>query len=330
MITVENLIREFEVPVREPGMRGAFVSLVKKRSRVIVAVNNLSLNVSAGQVLGVLGPNGSGKTTTLKCIAGLLMPTSGNITVMGLNPSLRPTEFLRRLGFVMGQRSQLHMDLPVRESFELSKAIYRLSPTEFARNSARMVDLLDIGGILDQPARKLSLGQRMRCEFAHALLHQPSVVLLDEPTLGLDFDGQQQIRTFVREYVAVSGACVLLTSHYLADIEALCVNVIAIAQGQMKFTGTLTELQAVAGDVSVVRARTNKRVAVVELPKLGTLVALSETEVILEIATGHTGALVTALEALPETMQVTVSEAPLEDSLRKVYRSQATDQDGRS
>ena len=221
MITVDSLTREFQVTHRDPGLRSAFRSVVHRAHKTVVAIEDVSFRIDGGGVVGFLGPNGSGKTTTLKCLAGLLTPSRGSVEVLGYTPYQRDPEFLRQLGFVMGQRWQLNVDLPVQESFDLHRVVYDLDTAEFRRTRDQLVELLDLGELLGQTARKLSLGQRMRCEFAAALLHRPRVVLLDEPTLGLDFDAQQQIRLFVREYVLLTGAAVMLTSHYLADIEAL-------------------------------------------------------------------------------------------------------------
>ena len=196
MVAVTSLTREFSVTVREPGLGSALRSLVSRKSRTVTAIRDVSLSLEGGTILGLLGPNGSGKTTTLKCISGLLTPTSGMVEVLGHVPSRREPAFLRRLGFVMGQRWQLHPDIPVLESFELHRVVYDLDRTAYAQARDELMDLLELDEIAPKPARKLSLGQRMRCEFVAALLHRPSVVLLDEPTLGLDFDAQLLIRQY--------------------------------------------------------------------------------------------------------------------------------------
>ncbi len=250
MIRVDVLTLEFAVTDREAGLGGALRSVVRRRHRLVTAVSDVSFSVEGGTILGLLGPNCSGKTTTLKCVAGLLTPTTGTVEVLGMTPSERPPELLRRLGFVMGQRWQLHPDIPVMESFELHRVVYDLDRTAFERTRDELMTLLELDYLVLQPARKLSLGQRMRCEFVAALLHRPSVVLLDEPTLGLDFDAQLMIRDFVRHYVDATGAAVILTSHYLADIEALSDRVITISNGALTYQGSLSELKRMAGDAN--------------------------------------------------------------------------------
>ncbi len=258
LIDVDSLTREFSITERDSGLGGELRSVVRRHTKSVTAVRDVSFTVEGGTVLGLLGPNGSGKTTTLKCVAGLLTPTRGSVTVLGHTPSERPAALLRRLGFVMGQRWQLHPDIPVLESFELHRVVYDLDRDEFLRTRDELMTLLELDDLVSQPSRKLSLGQRMRCEFVAALLHRPSVVLLDEPTLGLDFDAQLLIREFVRRYVEATGAAVILTSHYLADIEALCDQVMTISHGSITFRGSLTELKDMPGDRKRVTARTTE------------------------------------------------------------------------
>lgn len=317
-IRVTGLTRQFQVTEREVGLRSALRSVARRRHRTVTAINDLSFEVGPGVVMGFLGPNGSGKTTTLKCLAGLLTPTSGTVDVLGFVPSQRRPEFLRRLGFVMGQRWQLAVDIPVAESFELHRVMYDLGKAEFARSRDELVELLDLGDIVRQVARKLSLGQRMRCEFAAALLHRPSVVLLDEPTLGLDFDAQQQIRRFVAEYVRLTGASVLLTSHYLADIEALAHRVMTISHGRITFTGTLAELQGMAGNRKRVTARLSRPLPPAATADLGDVREHSETLLVLEVAPGRAGEVVGQLARLG-VEDVTLGDPPLEDTLRALY-----------
>lgn len=323
MIKVEGLGRDFDVTVREPGLASALRSVVHRRTRTISAISNVSFTAYGGSVLGFLGPNGSGKTTTLKCLAGLLTPTAGSVDVLGHTPHRRDPGLLRRLGFVMGQRWQLHVDLPVAESFDLHRVVYGLEADEFRRNRAELVDLLGLQTLLTQPARKLSLGQRMRCEFAAALMHRPSVVLLDEPTLGLDFEAQLQIRRFVGEYVRLTGACVLLTSHYLADIEALCADVMTISGGQITFHGPLAELRAMAGTTKRVTARLSRPVARTQVEHVGAVIEHDETSLVIEVENGQAGAAVTVLEGIDGVTELSLADPPLEDTLRGLYSAPA-------
>ena len=319
MIEVEALTREFEVTDREVGLGGALRSVVRRRHRTVTALHEVSLTVEGGTVLGLLGPNGSGKTTTLKCVAGLLTPTSGTVTVLGMTPSERPPELLRRLGFVMGQRWQLHPDIPVMESFELHRVVYDLGRDEFDRTRDELMALLQLDDLVSVPARKLSLGQRMRCEFVAALLHRPAVVLLDEPTLGLDFDAQLMIRDFVRRYVEATGAAVILTSHYLADIEALCDRVITISHGRLTFEGSLADLKELAGDRKRVTARLSAPLPAPQAEVLGTVVEHTPATLVVEVPRSRSGATVGILEQLVQVLDVTLADPPLEDTLRDLY-----------
>ena len=293
--------------------------MARRRHRTVTAVDDLSFRVGGGTVTGFLGPNGSGKTTTLKCLAGLLTPTAGHVDVLGYQPSRRDPEFLRRLGFVMGQRWQLNVDIPVLESFELLRVVYDLDRADFRRTRDELVELLDLGHIATEVARKLSLGQRMRCEFAAALLHRPAVVLLDEPTLGLDFEAQQQIRRFVRAYVELTGAAVILTSHYLADIEALCQEVMTISHGRLTFTGTLAELRAMAGDQQRITVRLAAPLAADAVVGLGDVREHTATRLVVEVPRGRAGHTLGVLERLDGVAGVTLGDPPLEETLRTLY-----------
>ncbi len=319
VITVRGLVRSFEVTECDGGLSGALRSVLRRRHRTITAVDEVSLQVGPGTVLGLLGPNGSGKTTTLKCVAGLLTPTSGTVDVLGFTPSRRETAFLRRLGFVMGQRWQLHPDLPVAESFVLHRVIYDLDRREFDRTRAELVELLGVAELGSQPARQLSLGQRMRCEFVAALLHRPPVLLLDEPTLGLDFDAQRVIREFVRRYVHETGAAAILTSHYLADIEALADQVATISRGRLTFTGSLRELQALAGDRKHLTAQLDRPLDRAVLEAIGRVVAHTTATVTIEVPRARAGAALAALESRDDVADVSLADPPLEDTLTVLY-----------
>ena len=241
-VRVRNLTKVYVVPVREAGVRAALRSLVRRKTRSIEAVREIDFAVAAGEVVGFLGPNGAGKTTTLKMLSGLLHPTSGEIDVLGHVPQEREHDFLRRITLVMGQRNQLLWDIPVIDSLERNRAIYRIDPATFRTTLDELVSLLDLAELIDKPVRNLSLGERMKCEVAAALLHQPQVLFLDEPTIGLDVSMQRRLRSFLQTYNQETGATVLLSSHYMADVEALCRRVIVIHHGRILFDGKLTEL----------------------------------------------------------------------------------------
>jgi viologen exporter family transport system ATP-binding protein len=276
VVEVEGLTKVFRVPEREAGLRASLRSLVNRTWREVRAVDGVSFSIDAGEVVGFLGPNGAGKTTTLKMLSGLLYPTSGVGKVLGHVPSRREREYLRRMTLVMGNRNQLQWDLPALDSFELNRAIYRLSREDFRSTRDELIELLDIGDLVRKPVRQLSLGERMKVEVVGSLLHLPQVLFLDEPTLGLDVTMQKRIRTFVADYNARYGATVLLTSHYMADVEALCKRVIVIHHGRILYDGALSALgdqfaayktiEAVVGDgeriaIQVPRAETSRATA---------------------------------------------------------------------
>jgi ABC-2 type transport system ATP-binding protein len=241
-VQVEGLTKIYKVPEREAGLRASARSLVKRQWRDVRAVDGVSFEIESGEVVGFLGPNGAGKTTTLKMLSGLLYPSGGLMNVLGSVPSKREREYLRRMTLVMGNRNQLQWDLPALDSFELNRAIYRLPHDEFLRTRDELIELLDIGDLVRKPVRQLSLGERMKVEIVGSLLHLPQVLFLDEPTIGLDVTMQRRIREFVAGYNERHGATVLLTSHYMADIEALCERVIVIHHGQILFDGKLSAL----------------------------------------------------------------------------------------
>ena len=242
VIHVHDLQKTFVVPEREAGLRAALRSLVRRKTREVPAVDGVSFDIQAGEVVGFLGPNGAGKTTTLKMLSGLLHPTSGEISVLGHTPSRREKEYLRRITLVMGNRNQLQWDIPAADSFELNRAIYRIPEAQFRRTLDEFVELLELQDLISKPVRNLSLGERMKVEIAGSLLHLPTVLFLDEPTIGLDVTMQKRIRSFIGEYNRLHGATVLLTSHYMADVEALCRRVVVIHHGRILHDGQLAGL----------------------------------------------------------------------------------------
>jgi ABC-2 type transport system ATP-binding protein len=242
IIQLNHLSKHYRVPVRKSGLKASVGSLFKREYVIVKAVEEIDFLIGQGEVVGFLGPNGAGKTTTLKMLSGLLYPTSGTVNVLGFTPSKRQSEFLRQITLVMGNRQQLVWDLPALDSFDLMRSIYDIPTQEFTRTRDEFIELLDLKDLVNKPVRNLSLGERMKMEIAGALLHRPKVLFLDEPTLGLDVTMQRRIRTFVAEYNKHYGATVLLTSHYMADVEALCKRVIVIHHGKLLFDGELGNL----------------------------------------------------------------------------------------
>lgn len=241
-IVVQNLSKTYQVSEREGGFGAALRSFFKRKYRDVHAVQDVSFTIHPGEIVGFLGPNGAGKTTTLKMLSGLLHPSGGNANVLGFTPwELKPA-YLRAMTLVMGQRSRLAWDIPAADSFLLNQAIYRIPDDQYKHALAELDELLELEPIMKKPVRNLSLGERMKVELAAGLLHRPQVLFLDEPTIGLDITAQARIRSFLQEYNRRTGATILLTSHYMADVTALCERIIIIHQGQLKYDGGLNDL----------------------------------------------------------------------------------------
>lgn len=241
-ITVEKLSKTYKVPEREGGFGAAVRSFFKRKYKDVKAVQEVSFKIEQGEIVGFLGPNGAGKTTTLKMLSGLLHPTVGKATVLGFTPWELRNEYLLSMTLVMGQRNRLSWDIPAADSFLLNQAIYRLPDEQYKATFKELDELLELSPLMKKPVRNLSLGERMKCEIAAGLLHRPKVLFLDKPTIGLDITGQARIREFLREYNRRTGATVLLTSHYMADVTALCERIIIIHQGQLKYDGGINDL----------------------------------------------------------------------------------------
>ncbi len=242
IITADCLTKAYPVALKDPGWRGTVTHLLRRQYRLIQAVDQISFTIETGEIVGFLGPNGAGKTTTLKMLSGLIHPSSGQVYVAGHVPFRRQSAFLKTMSLVMGQKQQLLWDLPALDSLRINAAVYDLSDRDFQQRLGELSEMLTLREQLRQPVRKLSLGERMKAELLAALLHQPRVLFLDEPTLGLDVNAQAAVRDFLREYNRRYQATILLTSHYMADIAALCERVLLIYQGQLIYDGRLDGL----------------------------------------------------------------------------------------
>ena len=316
-IHVADLRKTFVVPEREAGLRSAIKSLVRRKTRTVNAVDGISFQVQPGEVIGFLGPNGAGKTTTLKMLSGLLYPTTGELSVLGYTPSRREKEFLRQITLVMGNRNQLVWDIPAIDSFELNRAIYNIPEAQYRRTRDDFIELMDLQALVHKPVRNLSLGERMKVEICAALLHRPQVLFLDEPTIGLDVTMQRRIRTFIGEYNRRYDATVLLTSHYMADVEALCKRVVVIHHGQLLFDGDLSAL--------VERFAAYKTIVVtledpsVDLAAYGALVERDGPRVSLRVAKADTPRITARLLADLPVADLTVEDPPIDDVIELVF-----------
>jgi ABC-2 type transport system ATP-binding protein len=242
-IVVEDLVKTFHVAERQPGLWGAVRGLARRRYRAVRALDAISFTIEPGELVGYIGPNGAGKSTTVKTLAGILVPDGGRCEVLGRVPWRQRVAHVAQIGVVFGQRTQLWWDLPVVESFELLCDIYRVPQSRYVAARDELIELLDLESLLDVPVRQLSLGQRMRCDLAAALLHAPPILFLDEPTIGLDAISKLAVRDFVKRLNHDRGVTVILTTHDMDDIESLCSRVIVIGGGKILSDGTLSELR---------------------------------------------------------------------------------------
>jgi ABC-2 type transport system ATP-binding protein len=319
MIRAKELTKHFKVHKRPPGFGSALKSLVYRKYETVKAVDGVSFTIERGERVGFLGPNGAGKTTTLKVLSGLLHPTSGAVDVAGHVPFKREAELLGKITLVMGQKSQLIWDLPPSETYAMNRAIFDVPTAEYDRTLAELTELLELGNLVDKPARQLSLGERMKCELAAALLHRPTTLFLDEPTIGLDVAMQVAIRDFVRSYNQRHDATVLLTSHYMDDVVALCPRIIVIDQGKLIHDGDLRQLiKAMDPDKRVSFTLTNG-VAIDDVAKLGTVLAHEAQRITLRVAERELPGVVSHLLGTLRAADLAIEDPPLEDVLRKMF-----------
>ncbi len=325
-ISIRDLQKIYTIHEREAGLGAAVRSLVRRKAKQVHAVDGITFSVAPGEIVGFLGPNGAGKTTTLKMLTGLLHPSDGQADVLGFTPWQRKNEFLRQITLVLGQRNQLIWDIPAADSFELNRVIFSIPEEEYRQTLAELTELLDLGPLIHKPVRNLSLGERMKCEIAGALLHRPKVLFLDEPTIGLDVTAQRRIRQFVAEYNQRYGASVLLTSHYMADVEALCQRVIVIHHGKILFDGDLTALvQRFSPHKTIVvdlaPGATNGRGAEALRP-FGEVVAYTEGQAVLRVPKAETALVTTKLLTNLAINDLTIQDPPIEAVIEQVFTTE--------
>lgn len=317
LISVKQLTKTYFVPEREAGLVASLKSLVKRKYKEVKAVDRITFEIGSGEVVGFLGPNGAGKTTTLKMLAGLLYPTSGEGRVLGFVPAQRDQSFLKQIALIMGNRQQLAWDLPALDSFDLNRAIYGVPEAEYQRTRAELIEMLDLRELVKKPVRNLSLGERMKMEIVGSLLHRPKVLFLDEPTIGLDVTMQRRLREFIADYNQRYNATVLLTSHYMADVEALCKRVIVIHQGALLYDGDLSGL--------VNRFSSYKTLSVtlesngIDLAAYGEVMAHDGLRVTLRIPKAETSRVTAKLLSERNIHDLTIEDTPIDDVIEKVF-----------
>ena len=319
VIVARGLRRIYRVFEKQPGFLGALRGLVSRRHREVAAVDGIDLEIGAGELVGFLGPNGAGKTTTLKMLAGLLHPSGGSARVLGFTPWERETEFRRQISLLLGQKNQLSWDLPARESFELNRAIYGIDRTAAWQTIDELSSLLEVGSLLDKPVRELSLGERMKMELIAALLHQPKVLFLDEPTLGLDIVSQHRIRDFLRRVVAEKKITTILTSHYLQDIEALCRRVVIIDRGRIIHDGSLAAVVKGFSDHKQIELRFSGRAPRLQGSEWGEILTHDEAGIRLRVEPGRVTEVSRRALDLPGLEDIRIESVPLEEVIRKLF-----------
>lgn len=320
IVMARGLRKTFRVADKQPGLMGTLRHLVRRRWRSVEAVRDVSFSIDPGEVVGFLGPNGAGKTTTLKLLSGLIHPSGGEVVVAGHRPFRRQRPFLESITLVMGQKQQLIWDLPPLDSLRVNAAVYGIDDLEARRRVGELAEMLELGEELTRPVRKLSLGQRMKAELLAALLHRPQVLFLDEPTLGLDVNAQARVRQFLADYNRRTGATVLLTSHYMADITALCPRVLLIHQGALFHDGGLAELSERLAPWRQVRLELGAVVPAEQLAAYGEIESLEGCEARLLIARERLTATVNRLLTQLPVLDLEVSDPPIEELIGRLFR----------
>ena len=319
IVEVSQLRKFYSVFKKEPGLAGSFKSIFKRQYEEVKAVSDISFNIEEGELVGFIGPNGAGKTTTLKCLSGLLYPDSGFVSVLGFQPWERKPEFQKQFALVMGQKNQLWWDLPPMETFLLNKEIYEVPNKQFKKTLDELVEILDVEDILKIQVRKLSLGQRMKCELIAALLHSPRVLFLDEPTIGLDVVMQKKIRDFIKEYNQRYKATVILTSHYMGDVKELCERVMIIDKGQLVFDGALEKIIKKYVEHKLISVVLSEKVEMKKLKEIGEVKEFAYPHVDFEVKKQQTSTLAAKiLEELP-VADLNIEEPPIEEIIRDLF-----------
>lgn len=319
VIAIERLVKNFRSYRKEPGFWGSVKSLVKRDYFSVPAVRDISFSIKEGELVGFIGPNGAGKTTTMKCLSGLIYPTSGKVSVLGYTPFQRKANFLKQISLVMGQKNQLWWDLPAYETFLLNKEIYEIEDSDFKKRVGELSELLEVKDILHVQVRKLSLGQRMKCELMAALIHQPKILFLDEPTIGLDVVVQEKLREFIKEYNEKYRATILLTSHYMQDVKELCKRVIIIDRGKIIYDGRLDSVVKKFSNEKLITVSFEKAVERKSLETFGKVDLFEQKTAHIIVPLKKTKDVVTKLLEEFDVEDLNIEEPAIEEIIRNVF-----------
>ena len=319
IIEANGLSKTYRVYQKKEGLLGALRGLFRREHKEVRAVDDVSFTIEPGEIVGFLGPNGAGKTTTLKMLSGLIYPTSGNAQVLGHIPWHRADDFRRRFALVMGQKNQLWWDLPAADSFQLHREIYSLPTDQFMQTLGELTEMFGVKDLTRQPVRELSLGERMKMELIAALLHQPRLLLLDEPTIGLDVVAQVTIQKCLRDYNATRGVTILLTSHYMRDVEALCRRVLVITHGKLVYDGPLTGITERFGSEKLVKLQFEGTESPADLGQFGDVTCRQGPVVDLKVHRTHVAEVLAAILDRYTVVDVSIQDPPLDQMIAKVF-----------
>lgn len=320
IIEVKGLSKRFEYYVKGEGVKESFKNFLYRKKLYKDSVKNVSFNIKEGEFVGFLGPNGAGKTTTLKMLSGILFPTGGEATVAGYVPWQRKLEYKKQFSIIMGQKNQLWLDLPACDSLRLNQCIYEIEEKEYQNTLAELSEMLDVKKVMNIQVRRLSLGERMKLEIIASLLHKPKIVFLDEPTIGLDISSQKKIRSFLSDYNRQYNTTIILTSHYMKDIEDLCERIIVINEGELVYDGDKKKLSEISGKNKVVSMQLAKEVNREELSHYGKIRKYEEGEVELEIDKNQSKEILPKLVSNFQVLDFSVEDVSLEESLELLYK----------
>ncbi len=325
IIEADNLTKIYRVAQKKEGVAGAVRGLFRREYREVHAVDGVSFLIQPGEMVAFLGPNGAGKTTTLKMLSGLIFPTSGSAQVLGFVPWERADAFRRRFSLVMGQKNQLWWDLPAADSFQLHREIYSLTPADFQRTLDELTEMFEVRELTRQPVRELSLGERMKMELIASLLHQPQLLLLDEPTIGLDVVAQVMIQKCLKEYNAHRGVTMLLTSHYMKDVEALCSRVLVITHGKLIYDGPLTGITEQFGQAKLVRLQFDGDDTPPDLERFGEVTERQGPVADLKVERSRVAEVMSAILERYTVVDMSVQDPPLEQVIARVFQEGEVD-----